>query len=202
MIKSIAVNEPVQDLLAVLTAALGPLTRPDLKVLVPGLFAGWAADTFDDEVLPKIRRVVTGTGQTGYAFAHPRLRKHLATPKHVPSGALESARKKLLGYCRDWAQHDSLYALSSYPSHLGEADPSALAGLYHEAGYLSAAISTLGIDRVTSTLRRILSQDLPTEQRIGMTRSLQLLDREAHHLRPPYPVTERGYVARQLGLRP
>ena len=87
------------------------------------------------------------------------------------------------------------------PSHLAESDPAALPGLYRDAGYLGVAIHALGIDRVTGTLRNTLSPALPPDLRTTLARTLRLLEREAHHLRPPFPVTDPGHITRQLGFQ-
>nr|WP_176704968.1 hypothetical protein [Arthrobacter sp.]AXV46583.1 hypothetical protein pA58H2_p37 [Arthrobacter sp.] len=198
---ALAGKKPVQELISTLAAALGPLTRTDLIFLVPSLFAGWDGVTFDQEVMPKIRRMVTGTDETGYAFSHPRLGTHLATPKHVPQESLESARRGLLEHCRQWAEHGTSYAIRHYPAHLLETNPTALRDLYRNIDYLEHAILTIGVSRVTGTLRGILSQGLPPQVEDQLRQCLRLLDREAHHLRAPFPIDIPGYVAGQLGLQ-
>ncbi|WP_200939315.1 serine protease, partial [Arthrobacter sp. Leaf337] len=200
-LRAAAGDQPVRDLFAVLAAALGPLARTDLAALVPTVFEDpgtFAADHFDSEVLPRIRRMITGNDTAGYALTHPRLNEYLGT--RIMSTALSNARNALLDYCSRWAK-GSLYALSFYPSHLAETDPSALSGLYRDAVYLERAIGIMGIDRVTGTLRTIVSTDLPIDLNQDLRGCLRLIERETRYLRPPFPVGQRGYVCRQLGLQ-
>jgi WD40 repeat protein len=190
------------SLFAALTAAFGPLTREDLAGVVPDAVndpKGEVTDWFDRKVLPRIRRFVTGNDAAGYSLAHPRLRQHLST-KLTPA-LRENARKALLDHCRHWADRDSLYAITYYPSHLADVDPSSLPGLYREAAYLERAISALGIHRVTGTLRTVLSTAVPADLKNNLNGCLRLLDREAHHLRHPFPYRSLGYVSRQLRLQ-
>ncbi|OOP65306.1 hypothetical protein BMF89_00200 [Arthrobacter sp. SRS-W-1-2016] len=200
-LKRVAGDVPVQKLLAVLAAAEGPLTRTDLEAILPELFRGWVGDTFDDEVLPKIRRMVSGSDTMGYAFSHPRLRHHLLTPKHIPKGDVSNARRDLLGLCRHWKDQNSLYALAHYPSHLAELEPSDLPHLYSDAAYLEAAVRSLGIDRVIGTLKKVLSNDLPRDLQYDLQRCLRPLERESHRLRDVSLLATPGYAARQLGLQ-
>ncbi|MBK8446301.1 MAG: trypsin-like peptidase domain-containing protein [Micropruina sp.] len=202
-IRAAAPDGPVKDLLATLVVAHGPLDVADLRSLVPAAFddpAGWADDYFDTDVLPTIRRLVTGGDAIGYALAHPRLARYLRTKT---ANVLRFKRVALLDYCARWAEHSSRYALAQYPTHVAEDRPEHFASVVTDLEYLETAIRALGISGVAQALRAALvaSEHLTPRDRTTVDRVIRLASRQAHHIRPPFPVDSPGYVALQLRLQ-
>jgi WD40 repeat protein len=203
-IRKVVADRPVGDLFAVLALAHGPLNATDLRALAPAAFedpAGWADDYFDTDVLPAIRRLLTGNDQAGYTLAHPRLTSYLRT--RLTASTRDTARQALLDYCAHWPEHHSVYALTHYPTHLAEERPESFASLVTDLDYLEAAIRALGINGVTQGLRAALaaSEQLTSSDHTTVDRVIRLASRQAHHMRPPYPIDIPGYVALQLRLQ-
>ncbi len=116
-IKTAAANDPdkqaAQDLLGILTVALGPIGQPDLEAISPVL-AGNFTSIFDD-VLGRMPRFVAGNHRSGFALAHPRLREYMRNKIHI-----QAFEKRLLDFCGSWQQNNSRYALAYYVRHLEE----------------------------------------------------------------------------------
>lgn len=120
-IKTAAANDPdkqaAQDLLGILTVALGPIGQQDLEAISPVL-AGNFTSIFDD-VLGRMPRFVAGNHRSGFALAHPRLREYMRKKIHI-----QAFEKRLLDFCGSWQQNNSRYALAYYVRHLEEAGQS------------------------------------------------------------------------------
>lgn len=190
------------SLFAVLTASFGPLSKEDLKHALPEVNdpLGQTADWLERKLLPLIRRLVTGNDSTGYSLTHPRLRQHFT--QKFSSDTLNDARQRLLTYCANWSQSDSVYPLTNFPYHLAELEPGALPRLYRDYDYLERTIRTLGIDRVTGTLDAlVLSAALDEAARSQLSVTLRILELEAHHLRAPFPIDVGGYSSRQMQIQ-
>ncbi len=109
--KEIQQKQEVQELFAVLSVALGALSKDDVKK-VTGLNS-WK--------LPSLPWQATrwfSIQQSLYSFAHPLLAQEFQ--KALESEA-ETARKKLIDYCAKWQEHQSPYALRYYAEHLRQA---------------------------------------------------------------------------------
>ncbi|MFE7630065.1 trypsin-like peptidase domain-containing protein, partial [Kocuria sp. NPDC057446] len=200
-LRALAKGKSIGRLFELMTAAKGPLSRTDLVALLPDLFDDpWATDTFDDDVLPSIRRFVSGNDEGGYSLAHPRLGNHLA--HGVLASRLNDAQKYLLEYCEDWHQNSSQYALSYLPLHFADTKNHELPHLYSDMPYLEEVIIEQGVDRLTRTMRTVLQgTKLPDHVTDALYSLLRLFELEAPRLRQPYPIGTAGYVARQLALQ-
>ncbi|NWL26058.1 hypothetical protein DM794_03120 [Paenarthrobacter ureafaciens] len=202
----VAGERPALLLFATLAAAHGPLARSDLEALVPEAFAdptGMLRDHFDRNILPKIRRLIMGNDAVGYTLAHPRFGQHLSTK--FTADVLQSVQERLLEHSRSWSANASGYALTHLPVHTAEVRPNELAALYQDAHYLVKAISTLGVDRVIGTLRRVQSEaQLSHEDEESLHRSRMVLEHEAHNLRAEADGAagaSEAYAAGQLALQ-
>jgi hypothetical protein len=70
-------NEPtqfklVQELLRIISCAVGPLSRTDLLQLLANSYESWELD----DALSSMSRLVIGDRSEGYVFSHPRLAQH------------------------------------------------------------------------------------------------------------------------------
>lgn len=103
------------DLLGTLAAVLGPIGRDDLIGLHEGLRGSWTDDPIR-RLVASMRRVVAGSDEDGYAFAHPRFRDYVRKfPEVAPFDA------KLLAYCEGWRGRRRRYALTYGVRHLAQA---------------------------------------------------------------------------------
>jgi WD40 repeat protein len=202
----VAGERPALLLFATLAAAQGPLARSDLEALVPEAFAdptGMLRDHFDRNILPKIRRLIMGNDAVGYTLAHPRFGQHLSAK--FTDDVLQLVQERLLEHSRNWSGNASGYALTHLPVHTAEVRPNELAALYQDAHYLVKAISTLGVDRVIGTLRRVQSEaQLSHEEEESLHRSRMVLEHEAHNLRAAADGAagaSEAYSAGQLALQ-
>src|SRR6266567_6509149 len=108
----------LQNLMGILMIAVGPLPRDDLFHLYPEMV--W---TFD-KILKQVRRFVfTGKvvsrekgEQVAYSLCHWRFRDYIAQKKLPEMVAMY--QKQMLDYCAHWQDHDSLYALQFFSTHL------------------------------------------------------------------------------------
>jgi WD40 repeat protein len=152
-IKRLAGDIPTRELFGTLAAALGPLSRTDLEAVCPSLADEWAGDFFD-EVLTKVRRLVIGNDDRGYALAHPRLRRYIADPKHI--GNIDNYRDRLRAFCAGWQDHGSAYTFAHYPTHLAEAgEEVALRILLLDYQWIAAKLEATDITAVIIDCDRI-----------------------------------------------
>jgi len=110
-------RQEVNDLLGVLTVALGPLRLAELAGVTPTLHKGVLLNR---ELSGKLRRYLIGNAHDGYALCHPRFADYLKTI--FLAEEQQAFRDQLLSYCERWREHKSIYALSYYPAHLNELD--------------------------------------------------------------------------------
>ena len=187
-----------REVVAVLSAARGPLAARDLAELTDG-------DRFDlDEVLDsyvaRILQPIADNGNRRYDFAHDTLGE--ASERFFQEhGRSQQDRQKIDA----WANHYASlgWPASGTPSYLFDAYPSLLAtdaerlgSLYTSFSYLEAAITRVGVDRVAVELRA--ADRLQSSSSISSL--VRHVEREAHHLRPPYPCRQPGHAARQIAL--
>ncbi len=88
------------------------------------------------------------------------------------------------------------YLLDTYPSTLTE-DPQRLADLVSDAGWLEAAVLSVGVDHVLVDLRRAAAASPASEPVAAM---FVTASGQAHYLRPPWPVDQPGYVALPMAV--
>jgi hypothetical protein len=89
------------------------------------------------------------------------------------------------------------YLLESYPGTLA-GDPDRLTALVSDIGWVDAAIQSTGVDRVLARLRSAAAADPATPAVAAM---LATVLGQAFHLRQSLPVTQSGYVLRQLWMQ-
>jgi WD40 repeat protein len=204
------------DLLGLFTAAAGPLTVADLLALLsddtgaPAVTA-WQMKMFVAEHAARILEPVGPAAEGCWQFAHGSLLEYAQDPNGEFARDTEELRDpQYRQRIHRWAQHwrDAgwtataegrvpRYLLGEYPATLA-ADPSRLTALVSEVGWVDAAIQSAGVDRVLADLRSAAAAD-PARPTAGAM--LATVSGQAHHLRPPLPVTEPGYVLRQLCLQ-
>ncbi|MGO9959763.1 MAG: hypothetical protein ACLP50_27930 [Solirubrobacteraceae bacterium] len=187
-----------REVVAVLSAARGPLAAKDLADLTD-------CDRFDlDEVLgdyvARILQPIADNGNRRYGFAHETLAE--ASERFFEQhGSSQQDRQKLDA----WADHYASlgWPASDTPSYLFDAYPNLLAtdaerlgSLYASFSYLEAAITRVGVDRVAVGLRAAAR----LQSSSSFSSLVRHVEREAHHLRPPYPCRQPGYAARQIAL--
>jgi hypothetical protein len=90
------------------------------------------------------------------------------------------------------------YLLDSYPGTL-DSEPSRLAALVSDPGWVDVAIQSMGPDRVLADLGRAAGSD-SAESAVGAI--LATVSGQAYHfLRSQSPLTQPGYVLRQLWMQ-
>jgi WD40 repeat protein len=198
------------DILGLLTAAAGPLSVRDLAFLSNDLAPPSPAQS------RQVRRLVTEqaarslepvgpTEQPRWQFAHFSLLEYAQANQDL---ADPEYRSRIHQWAERWREHrwptspdvtvsTPRYLLDSYPATLAD-DPSRLAALVSDVGWVDAAIQSTGVDRVLADLRQAAVANL-AEPAVGAM--LAIVSGQAHHLRPPLPITQRGYVLRQLCLQ-
>jgi hypothetical protein len=77
-------------------------------------------------------------------------------------------------------------------------EPSRLAVLVSNVGWVDAAIQSMGVDQVLADLRRAAAADLASPAVGAM---LATVLGQAHHLRSPRPLAQPSYVLRQLWMQ-
>src|SRR5262249_57122143 len=92
------------------------LVGGDGRVGWEGGLGGWGRDDAIRRLVASMRRVVAGSDEDGYAFAHPRFRDYVRKfPEVAPFDA------KLLAYCEGWRGRRRRYALTYGVRHLAQA---------------------------------------------------------------------------------
>jgi WD40 repeat protein len=198
------------EVLGLLTAAAGPLSVPDLATLSDDLTTPSAAHR------RRVRRLVTEQAarslepvgpaeQARWQFAHFSLLEYAQANQDL---ADPEYRTRIHQWAEQWRDHGwptspdatqgtPRYLLESYPATLA-GDPSRLVALVSDAGWVDAAMQSLGPDRVLADLQRAAAADQANPAVAAM---LATVLGQAHYLRPPSPVTQPGYVLRQLCLQ-
>jgi len=191
------------DVLGLLTAAHGgPLSDADLATLT-GSRPWKVRAVLDGEAGRTLQQV--GLAHTPrYTFAHDTL---LDRCQHHDLGDAAHARRieEWAGTWRDrgWptSREDQdgtpLYLFDTYPQAL-YGDPPRLAALAGDAGWVAAAIRTLGVDAVLAELKTA-STAAPGEPRLAVMHTV--VRGQAHHLRGPEAASDPGFVPRQLCLQ-
>jgi hypothetical protein len=89
------------------------------------------------------------------------------------------------------------YLLDEYPATLRN-QPQQLTALITDVGWVTAAVQTVGVDRVVATLA---TAEAAAESSAEVSALLTTLEAQAPNLRPPQPIDQLDYVLRQLGLQ-
>jgi WD40 repeat protein len=198
------------DVLGLLTAAAGPLSVRDLAFLSNELKPPSPAyrRRVRDLVTKRAARSLEPIGSTEpprYQFAHFSLLEYAQATEELTD---PEYRNRIHQWAERWqdqgwptspdaAERTPQYLLDSYPGTLAGA-PSRLVALVSDAGWVDAALQSMGADRVLADLRRAALAD-PSEPAVRAM--LATLSGQAHHLRPPSLLTQPGYVLRQLCMQ-
>ncbi len=207
------------DVLAILTAAAGPVTVEDLATLTTDVRPVSAAHRRD------VRRLVTedaarsvepiGSAMTPrYQFAHQSLLEYAETDQDLGD---PEYRQRIHKWAKEWATvgwpHRTAkaagtprYLLDAYPATLAadarreasREDLERLVALVCDLGWLDTAVARVGVDAVLSSLRT--AAQLNSGNASART-ILELLEREAHHLRRANVTNQQGYAATALAWR-
>jgi WD40 repeat protein len=195
------------DVFGLLTAAAGPLTVEDLATMT--VVAPQSA-----VLSQRIRRLLTvdaarslqqAGSAGGYQFAHGSLLEYALTAKDLTNPEF---RRRIHDWAQTWrdagwplAKNSEggtpKYLLESYPGTLAD-DPQQLAALVSDTGWVDAAIQSVGADHVTADLRRAAAAD-PAHPLVRAM--LATVVGQAPNLRPSQPLSQPGYVLRQLCLQ-
>jgi Trypsin-like peptidase domain/WD domain, G-beta repeat len=198
------------DLLGFLTAAAGPLSARDLAFLSNDLASPSVGHS------RRVRRLVTeqaarslepvgSAEQARYQFAHFSLLEYAQANEELSDPEYGNRIHRWAEWWRDcgWPtspdviENTPRYLLESYPGTLAS-EPSRLAALVSDVGWVAAALRSMGADRVVADLRRAAVTN-PADSAVGAM--LATVSGQAHHLRPSLPVTQPGYVLQQLCLQ-
>ena len=188
------------DVLGLLTAARGgPLADADLATLT-GSRPWKVRGVLDGEAARTLQQV--GQADTPrYTFAHETLlarcqQQGVGDPGHDRRIEEWATTWWDRGWpvARDGGQGTPLYLLDRYPRTLYD-DPPRLAALAGDAGWVTAAIQTLGIDAVMAELKTA-GAAAPGEQRLAAMHAV--VRGQAHHLRGREAADDPGFVPRQL----
>jgi WD40 repeat protein len=200
-------SDTAVDVLGLLTAAAGPLSVRDLAFLSNDLAAPSAAQS------RRVRRLVTEQAgrslepigppeQPRYQFAHLSLLEYAQATEELSDPEYRTRLHRWAEWWRDcdWptspdaTESTPQYLLDSYPGTLAGA-PSQLAALVSDAGWVDAALQSMGADQVLADLRRAAVAD-PSDHTVGAM--LATVSGQARNLRPSSLLTQPGYVLRQL----
>ena len=191
------------DVLGLLTAARGgPLAAADLATLT-GSRPWKVRGVLDGEAARTLQQV--GPADTPrYTFAHETLlarcqQQGVGDPGHARRIEEWAATWRDRGWpaARDGEQGTPLYLLDRYPQTL-YGDPPRLAALAGDAGWVTAAIRTLGVDAVLAELKTA-GAAAPGEPRLAAMHAV--VRGQAHHLRDREAAGDPGFVPRQLCLQ-
>jgi Trypsin-like peptidase domain/WD domain, G-beta repeat len=204
------------DLLGLLTAAAGPLTVADLLALLSDDTGATGATArqvkgFVAERAARILEPVGPAGEARWQFAHGSLLEYAQDPNGDFAEDTEDLRdRKYRQRIHRWAQHwreagwttkadggVPRYLLDEYPATLAD-DPTRLAALVSDVGWVDAALQSTGVDRVLADLRSAATADQATATVAAI---LATVSSQARYLRPSLLVTQPGYALRQLCLQ-
>ena len=209
-----------------LAAAAGPLAVGDLIRLShlldassTGGLSGSMAELSLDDVIDADRfltedaaRSVQPVGMSKdaerqrYQYAHESLLEYAQQDRRLGDRRFRDAIHR---WARSWsdvgwpviaddpAARVPEYLLANYPSTLTE-DPPRLAALAGDAGWVTAAIRTLGVDAVLAELKTARTV-APGEPRLAAMHAVVRV--QAHHLRDREAAGDPGFVPRQLCLQ-
>jgi hypothetical protein len=203
-------SDTAVDVLGLLTAAAGPLSVADLATLSNDLAPPSAAH------IRRVRRLVTEQAARSleplgsperphYQFAHFSLLEYAEGTEELSDPEYRNRIHRWAEWWRDqgWptspdvTERTPRYLLDSYPGIL-PSESSRLVALVSDAGWVDAALQALGADWVLADLRRAAAAD-PAEPAVAAM--LATVSGQAHQLGPSLPVTQPGYVLRQLCLQ-
>jgi hypothetical protein len=97
----------------------------------------------------------------------------------------------------DVTENTPRYLLDSYSGTLAS-EPGRLAALVIDAGWVDVAIQLVGVDRALADLRRAAATD---PANVAVRTMLVIVLGQVYHLRTSLPVTQPGYVLRQLWMQ-
>ncbi|MDQ2759169.1 MAG: trypsin-like peptidase domain-containing protein [Actinomycetota bacterium] len=207
------------DVLAVFTAAAGPLAVRDLATLSTDVRPVTPAHTRG------VRRLVTehaarslepvGSPTTRrYRFAHGSLLEYAQDDQDLTDPVY---RQRIHRWADEWAAAGwpagsvadggtPRYLLEAYPATLagdpkhpaGPEDLKRLANLVTDIGWVDSAVARVGVDAVLVSLR-VAAQ--ATSAHTPADSVLRVLEQEAHHLRHPNAANQIGYAATALAWR-
>ena len=212
-------------ILGLLAAAAGPLAVGDLirlsRLLDASATDGSAqpmAELSLDEVIDVDRfltedaarslqqvGVSEDTERRRYQYAHDSLLEYAQKHKYLGDRRFQNAIHSWADVWRDadWpviadsaAASVPRYLLTNYPATL-HGDPDRLAGTVGDFGWVVAALQVVGVDDVLATL--VTARSATADQRV--TTMLALVREQERPLRPPNPLSQPGYITRQLCLQ-
>jgi Trypsin-like peptidase domain/WD domain, G-beta repeat len=208
LLESVPARDPaadlIQDVLGALTAAAGALSVEDLAALTND-----RQRIIREFVTKQAGRSLEPVGpedDRSYQFAHQTLLQRCQ--RHPDIGGEPRYRTRLHAWAKHWGDQGwpapgrdgpgtPRYLLDAYPSALA-GDPSRLTALVSDVGWVDAAIQSTGVDRVLADLRSAATANQTTPAVEAM---LATVSGQAHHLRASSPVTQPGYVLRQLWMQ-
>jgi hypothetical protein len=198
------------DVLGLLTAAAGPLSVRDLAFLSNDLAPPSAANR------RRVRRLVTeqaarslepvgSTEQPRYQFAHSSLLEYAQATEELGDPEYRNRIHQWAMWWRDrgWptspdvTENTPRYLLDSYPGTL-VSEPSQQVALVSHPGWVDAALQVMGADRVLADLRRAAAA-APADPQVAAM--LATVSGQADHLRLSLPLTQPGYILRQLWMQ-
>ncbi len=191
------------DVLGMLTAARGgPLADADLVTLTGG--RPWKVRAILDGEAARTLQQVGPADMPRYTFAHETLLARcqqygVDDPGHACRIEEWAATWRDRGWptAHDGKQGTPLYLLDRYPRTI-YGDPLRLAALACDAGWVTAAIRTLGVDAVLAELKTA-GAAAPGEPRLAAMHAV--VRGQAHHLRGREAADDPGFVPRQLCLQ-
>lgn len=201
------------EILGLLTAARGPLTAMDLAALHAHPNRATATHRLHVAgLLERAGRSLEPAGapdQPRYQYAHVTLADH-AQDNHLLAD--HDYRGRIHAWAHTWAQAGwpnplsgdtstrsgtPVYLLDAYPTTLQTADDTTrLTALAGNPAWVTAAIQTLGTDFVWATLHTAAQHGDAIVQDL-----LSLVAAQASALGPMRPLSQAGYVPRQLCLQ-
>jgi Trypsin-like peptidase domain/WD domain, G-beta repeat len=198
------------EVLGLLTAAAGPLSVRDLADLSISTAASSPTHTvqvrrFVTERAGRSLEPVGSETHRRYEFAHYSLLEYankndnLADPEfrnRIHRWA-EQWRDRGWPTTTDGATTTPRYLLDNYSAAL-TGEPDRLAALVTDAGWVDAAIQSVGVERVLADLRSAAAA-APTHATVRAM--LAVARGQAHHLSPARPLAQPGYVSQQLWLQ-
>ena len=200
------------DLLAVLTAAAGPLAVADLAMLTSDGRGPTASHErrVDRLVTKDTARSLEPVGDElslRYQFAHASLLEYANTDKQLSH---PSYWERICRWAEGWANAgwpsgdtpaDSApgYLLDAYPSAVADRkELNRLAELVSDIGWVDTAVARIGVYTVLASLRMAAQT---TSGRDCVVSMLQMLEQQAHQLRRPAVANQIGHAATALAWR-
>ena len=196
-------NELTLDVLGLLAAAGGPLTIDDLAALtaVPARRVRRVVD----ESAARTLQAVGSPDNRRYQFVHESLLQGAQADAELNSPEYRARIERWADQWQeaDWPVHAGeggatpRYLFETYPWTLVN-QPTRLAGLASDIGWVSAAVQTVGVDQVLAVLDAAQSAD---PARADVSALLAVLQAQASNLGPPQSSDQPGYVLRQLATQ-